>query len=404
MGKWSALFWIALAELFALSMWFSASAIVLELREAWRLPSGLEAWVSATVPIGFVVGAFFSSYYGISDRFNPRKVFAYSAFLGAICNGALLFVDQAYVGFIFRFLTGITLAGVYPTAVKLLSQWFPKKRGLAIGILIAGLTVGSSLPHLLSLSFASIDWRLTLGISSLLAIIAGMIIRWVVIDAPTAVVARGNHFSFSFLGKILKNKPVMLANFGYFGHMWELYAMWTWLPLFLTASFSSYFPEKSLWLSALSSFLSIGVAGAIGCVLGGFLADRMGRSLLTVIAMAVSASCALLIGFTYGQSIWLTLLLSIIWGIFVIADSAQFSAAVSEFAEMEYVGTALTFQMCIGFLITILSINLIPLFQKLVGWEWVFTILSLGPILGLIAMLKFRPYEISRNQIKPLEP
>ena len=191
----------------------------------------------------------------------------------------------------------------------------------------------------------------------------------------------------------------MLANYGYFGHMWELYAMWTWLPAFLTASFSAYSPEFPHWFIALSSFISIGIAGGIGCVVGGLISDKIGRANLTIISMFISAICSILIGFTFGQFIWITLIISIIWGMSVISDSAQFSAAVSEIAEVEYVGTALTFQMCIGFLITIFSINLIPIIQRIVGWEWVFTILAIGPILGIVFMVKYRRYEFNNQKV-----
>ncbi|WP_341299293.1 MFS transporter [Lysinibacillus sp. FSL H8-0500] len=392
-GSWRALVWIGLAELCALSLWYSASVIAPELIAMWHLSANMEAWLSAAVPIGFVIGALCSAYFGVADRFNTRKVFGISACLGAFLNILLIFVDSGFFGILLRVLTGITLAGVYPIAVKILSEWFPKKRGLAIGILIAALTVGSSLPHFMVMFFSSLSWQFVIFCSSMLALLSAFIVFFILKDAP--VKSKKLPFSLKLIKKVVTNKPVMLANYGYFGHMWELYAMWTWLPAFLAASFLAYSPATPQWFIALSSFLSIGIAGGIGCVIGGLISDRIGRANLTMLAMLISAICSIVIGFTFGHFIWLTLIVSVIWGGAVIADSAQFSAAVTEIAEEDYVGTALTFQMCIGFLITIFSINLISLIQRVVGWEWVFTILAIGPILGMITMGNYKRYEFN---------
>ena len=368
-----------------------------ELIEIWNLSPNSEAWLSSSVPIGFVIGALFSSFLGVADRFNPRKVFAISALLGAILNALLIIVGSGFLGILLRVFTGITLAGIYPIAVKILSEWFPKKRGLAIGILIAALTLGSSLPHFIVMFFSSLSWKFVIICSSILALISAFVVPFVLKDAP--VKSKSLPFSLKLIKKVVTNKPVMLANYGYFGHMWELYAMWTWLPAFLTVSFLTSSQEIPYWFIALSSFISIGIAGGIGCVVGGLISDKIGRANLTIVSMIISAICSIIIGFTFGQSIWLTLLISIIWGISIISDSAQFSAAVSEVAEDEYVGTALTFQMCFGFLLTIVSINLIPIFQKMVGWEWVFTILAIGPILGIITMVRYRRYEFNNEKV-----
>ncbi|WP_366923064.1 MFS transporter [Metallumcola ferriviriculae] len=392
-SRWTALAWIAISELFALSLWFSASAILPELTKVWNLNSSMQAWVTASVQIGFITGALSSSLFGIADRFNARKIFAVSALTGAVVNGLLVWVDSAWLGITLRFITGISMAGVYPIAVKLLSQWFPTKRGVAIGILVAALTLGSSLPHFIVLFLSSVHWQLVIATSSILALISTVIITWVLPDTPVA--SKKNPVSFKLLKKVVTNKPVMLANYGYFGHQWELYAMWTWLPAFLAASLITYSPQINPLWSKLFSFLSIGVAGAFGCIIGGYCAEKIGKSNLTIIAMSISALCSIIIGFTFGSSIWLTLIVSLIWGMTVVADSAQFSAAVTDFSNADYVGTALTFQMSIGFLITVFSINLVPVIQAQIGWEWVFAILSIGPILGIISMSHLKYYETS---------
>ncbi|WP_066288459.1 MFS transporter [Bacillus sp. FJAT-29937] len=394
-GSWRALIWIGLSELCALSLWYSASVIAPELIKVWNFSPNSEAWLSASVPIGFVFGALFSSYIGVADRFNARKVLAVSALQGAILNALLIVIDSSFFGILLRILTGVTLAGVYPIAVKILSEWFPKKRGLAIGILIASLTLGSSLPHFVVVFFSSLSWKFVIICTSVLALISAFIVYFILEDAP--VKSKKVPFSLNLIKKVVMNKQVMFANYGYFGHMWELYAMWTWLPAFLTSSFLIYSPEIPHWFIPLSSFTSIGIAGGIGCVVGGLISDKIGRANLTIISMIISALCSIIIGFTYGQFIWLTLIVSIIWGMSVISDSAQFSAAVLEKAEDEYVGTALTFQMCIGFLFTIFSINLIPIIQRIVGWEWVFAILAIGPIVGIITMVKYRRCEFNNE-------
>lgn len=394
-NRWVMLGWISLAELLALSLWYSASVVIVELKQIWQLSLMIEAWLASSVTIGFIIGAVISSYFYIADRYNPRKVFVISALMGALFNILLIFSEQAIFAILIRLLTGITLAGVYPTAVKQLSQWFPKQRGLAIGILIAALSVGTAIPHFIALVFISVHWKFVIFVSSGLALIAAVIMNWLVVDVPTK--QKKTIFSFRLIKKIVKNKPVMLANYGYFGHMWELYAMWTWLPSFLIISFRQTHPEISTLHTSLASFLSIGIAGAIGSIIGGYLADKIGRSKLTILSLLGSASCSILIGFTFGQAIWITFTIAFIWGIFVIADSAQFSAAVSDFSDESYLGTALTFQMCVGFIITIITIQLIPILQKIVGWEFVFMMLSLGPIFGIFSMLKFNKYEVKKR-------
>lgn len=381
---------ISLAELFALSIWFSASAIVPELEKQWNTNSFWGGWITGAVQVGFVVGALISASYSLADRFNPRKLFAAAALMGSLANGLFIFCDGMAVGLVLRFFTGIALAGVYPVAVKLVSLWFPRGRGLAIGILIGSLTMGSALPHFIVAFMSDFNWKWIIAVSTILAFISSAIMLLVLPDPP-AQAKSASAISWKMLTKVIRNKPVMLANYGYFGHMWELYAMWTWIPSFLYASMlPSYHAQDAILIGTTVSFLVIGVSGAIGCILGGWFADRFGRTLSTMISMAISGSCALIIGFTYQQSFFITMIVAVIWGVFVIADSAQFSAAVTEVSEPEYMGTALTFQMAIGFLITVLSINLISVLPDFIGWKWTFSTLAIGPLFGIVSMLKLR--------------
>lgn len=392
-NRWLALFWIALAELFALSLWFSASAVLPQLEKEWGMDAVEGSWLTASVQIGFIFGAITSAFLGFADRFNPRKLFALACVIGALVNGLFIVSPGMTSGLILRFLTGITMAGVYPTAVKLLSMWFQNRRGFGIGVLIAALTLGSSLPHFLLLFTSDVSWKAMMVVSSLLALVAAAIMQWVLPDVPLPS-RKSVSVSLGGLKNVIKNRPVMFANYGYFGHMWELYAMWTWFPYFLTASFKISLHGTSLQeMSTFFSFFTIGLAGAIGCIVGGIYADKIGKARLSMIAMVISAVSAICIGFTFGHSIWFTVIVAVIWGMSVVADSGQFSAAVVDFAESEYVGTALTFQMAIGFLFTVISIYLIPVLEPLLGWQLVFSILAIGPIAGIWAMILLRREE-----------
>jgi len=384
-GRWRTLALLSLAELLTMSLWFSASAVVPALRIEWNLSDASVTWLTIAVQLGFVCGTLLSAFFNLPDIINVRYLFALCALAGAFANAALgAFAHDANTAIVLRFLTGLFLAGVYPPGMKILATWFQRGRGMALGVLVGALTLGKASPYLVN-ALGSANWRLNILFVSLLALLGGLIVLLFVEDGPHALPAA--KFAWRQAFTVFNNRGVRLASFGYFGHMWELYAMWAWLPVMLRASFEV--SKESSLPAEVASFLVIG-CGAAGCVVAGLIADRIGRTTVTSWAMGISGSCCLLIGFLFGGNPFLLLFVAAIWGASVVADSAQFSACVTELGDPQYVGTALTMQTCIGFLLTTVSIELVPHFVKLVGWQYAFAILAPGPALGVIAMIRLR--------------
>ncbi|HUO83967.1 MAG TPA: MFS transporter [Thermoanaerobaculia bacterium] len=391
-GRWHALVLVCLAELLAMALWFGVSSVAPRVSAEWNLSASGVAWLTMSVQFGFVAGTLLSAALNLADIIRVRYLFALSAFLGAAANAALALGSDGIVSaVILRFLTGMFLAGVYPPGMKLLATWFRAGRGMALGALVGALTLGKASPYLVNW-IGSESWRTNVLIASASAFLGGALVLLFGHEGPFAP-ARAR-FDPAQITKILRNRGVRLANFGYFGHMWELYAMWTWLPLMLRASFAESGDAPAL--AEIGSFLVIG-AGAIGCFFAGVIADRIGRTVVTSGAMIVSGGCCLTIGFLFGAAPWLILLVAAIWGVTVVADSAQFSASVTELGEPEYMGTALTLQTSIGFLLTTVSIAVVPPLAARVGWEWAFAALAPGPILGTIAMLRLRSLPEARK-------
>jgi MFS family permease len=373
-----------------MALWFSASAVVPQLQIHWSLTPAAAGWITASVQLGFVCGALFSALTNLSDRIDVRLLFTICALAGAAFNAAIALAPMSFhFALLLRFATGVMLAGIYPPCMKLITSWCTTDRGLGIGILVGALTMGSALPHLLNAvhgfdAQGVATWPSVLLLSSALAVGAALLMASVVRIGPHA--AASAPFNWRFALQAFRHRPTRLANFGYLGHMWELYAMWAWAPVMLLASYREAGLDSTH--ARLAGFAIIGV-GAIGCVLAGVLADRYGRTTITIAALVVSGSCAVLAGPLFAQPILLTAL-CLIWGFAVVADSAQFSAAVTELTDPRYVGSALAMQTGLGFLLTLATIQLVPTLLDWLGWEWVFAILALGPLFGALSMWRLR--------------
>ena len=377
---------VSLAQFLGMTLWFSATAVTPLLIDHFQISPSHAAWLTMAVQAGFVAGTLLSALSNIADLLNARVLMFIGSVVGAAANAAVLIAPGSTAVIALRFITGASLALVYPPAMKIAAGWFRDGRGFALGLLIGALTLGKAFPYLLTALFGS-EWRAPMLMASGLAVIGGTLVVLIVRDGP--YVAPTAPFDPHAISKVLSSPGARLATFGYLGHMWELYAMWTWVGVFATASFAASGMSHATMAGSIAAFVAIG-SGALGCGLAGYAADRLGRARVAMWAMLASATCAALTTLVFGRSPALLYGLVVLWGFSVVADSAQFSALVTEHAPPDHVGTALTLQTCVGFLLTMVTIELLPRVAAATSWQWASLLLVPGPLAGAYAMTRLR--------------
>ena len=381
---------LCVAELLAMSLWFTGTSAIPQLAERWQAGLGSVAWLTMAVQLGFVTGALAIATFNLPDILPAPRIFVLSAIAAAAANAGFAAVaeEQASLAIALRFLTGMFLAGVYPTGMIILAGWFRQGRGLALGLLIGALTIGSALPHGIN-AFSTVSWKPAVLTSSALAVVAAALVALFVTEGPYT--APSPRLDLSQVGAVFRNRRLRLANLGYLGHMWELYSMWGWIGVLLAAA-----PGAGATPTIRLATFAVVAIGFIGCVWAGKVSDNAPggaghsnrvrqRSKVTIVAMAVSGLCCIVAALVF-ESFPLLVAVALVWGIAVIADSAQFSAIVSEVSDQNYVGTALALQTALGFLLTVFALRATALIADDFGWRWAAASMAIGPALGIIAM------------------
>lgn len=388
---WVMLGVLALGQLGGMTLWFSATAVTTALAADLDVTPTTAVWLTLAVQAGFVAGTLLSALTSLADLINPRRLVLLGCLAGASANAAVLVTGDPWAVVGLRFATGAALACVYPPGMKIAAGWFRERRGLALGVIIGALTTGKALPYLLTWQFVE-DWRTPMLLASALAVLGGLLVVSIVRDGP--YVTPTAPFDPRAAWQIFASPGARQATVGYLGHMWELYAMWAWAAVIATASLDAAGVAQSARAGAIAGFVAIG-AGAVGCVAAGAVADRVGRARVASGALLTSAACAGGMSLVFGGPPLLLFALLAIWGFAVVADSAQFSALVSEAVPRDHVGTALTIQTSLGFLLTMVTIEALPRVAAFAGWQHASWVLVPGPLAGWVALRGLRRSEVS---------
>ena len=379
---------IVLSQFCCTSLWFAGNAVMNDLASAFHLNNSALGHLTSAVQFGFIAGTLVFALLTIADRFSPSLVFFVSAMAGALFNlGTIIEGNDLTSLLTFRFLTGFFLAGIYPVGMKIAADYYQKGLGKSLGFLVGALVVGTAFPHLLKEFTGELPWRLVLILTSSIAAFGGLLMLLLVPDGPYRKASQKPDLSAIFT--VFRNRNFRSAAFGYFGHMWELYAFWAFVPVMLT-TYMKLHPETEFNIPILS-FLIIGLGG-LACVLGGYISQNQGTKKTASTALIMSCACCLFSPFVfYIDSSLVIIGFLIFWGLVVIADSPLFSTLVAQNTKAESKGTALTIVNCIGFSITIISIQLINILSNTWNPSYIYMLLALGPVLGLLALYEKKP-------------
>lgn len=376
---------IVTAQFFCTSLWFAGNSIINSIIDTYQLEDSFLAHLTSAIQFGFIAGTLCYALFAISDRFSPSKVFFYSALAGSLLNlGIILPWISSIEILIFRFLTGFFLAGIYPVGMKIASDYSQKGLGKFLGFLVGALVLGTAFPHLLKSVFINYPWKYVLYGTSFFAFLGGTLVYALVPDGPYRKASP--QISFGAIFELFKIKGLRSTAFGYFGHMWELYTFWAFIPVILL-NHNNYHPNHNIDIP-FWSFVIIGLGG-FSCLLAGFISESIGIKKTATISLSLSAMCCLVSPLVFYANSWQILLIFLVfWGLVVIADSPMFSTLVAQNAPEQFRGTALTIVNCIGFSITIISIQFITFLSHKIDPHYLFTLLAIGPVLGLIALIK----------------